>query len=119
MSLIEKIQEIQNESFDKWFERWYEKQNLEDSIIRSASEGYVGYRISIKKTWESVSNWDEEQKYLARRLRDKRTVEKIQEKLGEGLTVKYVNNDKTYNTIFGLTRFEQSEYISINWGGQK
>lgn len=60
MSLIEKIQEIQNESFDKWFERWYEKQNLEDTIIRSAGKGYEGYRISIKKTWESVSNWDEE-----------------------------------------------------------
>ena len=105
MSLIEKIQEIQNESFDKWFERWYEKQNLEDTIIQSAAEGY---RISIKETWESTSNWDEEQKHLARRLRDKRTVEKIQEKLGEGLKVKYVNDDKTYDTFFGLKRHEQS-----------
>lgn len=119
MSLIEKIQEIQNESFDKWFERWYEKQNLEDSIIRSASEGYVGYRISIKKTWESVSNWDEEQKYLARRLRDKRTVEKIQEKLGEGIKVRYVNDEKAYDTIFKIKRYEQSEYISIEWKGSE
>lgn len=116
MGLIEKIQEVQNESFDKWFERWYEKQNLEDAIIQAAAEGYKGYRISIKETWESTSNWDEEQKYLARRLRDKRTVEKIQEKLGDGIKVKYVNNNKTYDTIFGLKSHEQSEYISIEWG---
>lgn len=116
MSLIEKIQEIQNESFDKWFERWYKKQNLEDNIIRSVSKGYEGYRIYIKKTWESVSNWDEEQKYLARRLRDKRTVEKIQEKLGEGIKVRYVDDEKTYTTVFGLKGREQSEYISIKWG---
>ena len=56
MSLIEEIQEIQNESFDKWFERWYEKQNIEDTIIQSAAKGYKGYCISIKETWESVSN---------------------------------------------------------------
>lgn len=116
MSLIEKIQEIQNESFDKWFERWYEKQNLEDTIIQSAAKGYKGYLISIKETWESESNWNEKQKYLARRLRDKRTVEKIQEKLGEGLKVKYVNDEKTYTTVFGLKGREQSEYISIKWG---
>ncbi|RBT33782.1 hypothetical protein EA73_01981 [Enterococcus faecium] len=116
MSLIEKIQETQNESFDKWFERWYKKQNLEDTIIKSAAEGYKGYCISIKETWESISDWDEDQKYLVRRLRDKRTVKKIQEKLGEGLKVKYVNDDKTYDTYFGLKRHEQSEYISIEWG---
>lgn len=115
MSLVEKIQEIQNESFDKWFERWYEKQNLEDTIIQAAAEGYEGYRISIKETWESTSNWDEEQKYLARRLRDKRTVEKIQDKLGDGIKVKYVNNE-TYFTFLGLKRHGQSEYISIEWG---
>ncbi|HAP8954988.1 TPA: hypothetical protein IV340_001848 [Enterococcus faecium] len=116
MSLIEKIQETQNESFDKWFERWYEKQNLEDTIIKSAAKGYKGHCISIKETWESASNWDEKQKYLLRRLRDKRTVKKIQEKLGEGLKVKYVNDDKTYDTIFGLKRHVRSEYISIEWG---
>lgn len=115
MSLVEKIQEIQNESFDKWFERWYEKQNLEDTIIQAAAEGYEGYRISIKEIWESTSNWDEEQKHLARRLRDKRTVEKIQDKLGDGIKVKYVNN-KTHFTFMGLKRHEQSEYISIEWG---
>lgn len=116
MSLIEKIQETQNESFDKWFERWYEKQNLEDTIIKLAAKGYESHRIYIKKTWESISDWDEDQKYLARRLIDKRTVEKIQKKLGEGLKVKYVNDEKTYDTIFGLKRHERSEYISIEWG---
>ena len=119
MSLIEKIQETQNESFDKWFERWYEKQNLEDTIIKSAAKGYEGHRIYIKKTWESISDWDEDQKYLARRLIDKRTVEKIQKKLGEGLKVKYVNDEKTYDTIFGLKRHERSEYITIEWGEAK
>jgi hypothetical protein len=43
-------------------------------------------------------------------------IEKIQEKLGDGIKVKYVNNNKTYDTIFGLKRHEQSEYISIEWG---
>lgn len=116
MSLIEKIQETQNESFDKWFERWYEKQNLENTIIQLAAKGYGGYLIYIKRTWESVTDWNKERKYLVRRLRDKRTVEKIQEKLGEGLKVKYVNDEKTYDTVFGIKRHEQSEYISIEWG---
>lgn len=116
MSLIEKIQEVQDESYQKWFERWYEKQNLENIIIQSASKGYESHRIYIKKTWESVSDWDESQKYLARRLIDKRTVEKIQKKLGEGIKVKYVNDEKTYDTFFGVKRCERSEYISIDWG---
>lgn len=118
MSLIDEINKAKEESYEKWFERWYKKLNLENKILQSASEGYSGYTISIKQRYESESEWNKNKKYLARRLRDKRTVENIQNKLGEGLKVKYVSNVHE-GKLLGISTTKFEDYISINWEAEQ
>lgn len=114
MSLIDQIKEIKEESYDKWFERWYRKQNLENAIIQAASEGYGGFTISIKQTYESESDWKKERKYLARRLRDSRTPINLQGKLGEGFTVKY-KFEVYHGKLLGMSTRRTEDWISIRW----
>lgn len=115
MSLIDEIQKAKDESYDKWFERWYEKLGLEKQILQSAQEGYSGYVIAIKRKRDSTNYWTDREKYEARRKRDSRTVDKIKEKLGEGFTVNYSRED--YETsMFGLTQYNYEDNIKISWG---
>lgn len=117
MTLIDQVKNAQEESYDKWFERWYKSLNLERGILDAAQQGYTGYRISIKKSYESEDNWSKERTYKARRMRDSRTVEKLKEKLGEGFSVEYAR-DVQEGMVFGTipaTRVE--EFILLYWKG--
>ncbi|WP_034538544.1 hypothetical protein [Carnobacterium inhibens] len=114
MSLIDQIKEIKDESYDKWFERWYRKQNLENAIIQSAKQGYGGFTIRIKETYESESDWKKERKYLVRRLRDSRTPINIQSKLGEGFTVKH-KFEVYHGKLLGMSTRRTEDWISIRW----
>lgn len=113
MNLIDKVNEAGQESFDKWFERWYAKMNLENAIIQSAQKGYSAYRICIKGAYDSYPI-TKEKEYLNRRLRDERTVKKLMEILGEGFKVKY-EKDLWENTNFfnqKIVRWKDGIYIS-------
>ena len=56
----------------------------------------------------------EEELYMIRRLRDSRTVGLIQEKLGEGLKVKLIQDPYTVR-LFGVELNLIKEYIFISW----
>lgn len=117
MSLIAKVQQVQDKSFDKWFDRWYEKENLEKEIIQAAQEGYTGYNINIKSYQESESSFGKERIYLNRRLRDKRTIDKLRTQLGVGFTVRHYKEIKT-GKFFGANISSYAEGISIKWKGE-
>lgn len=78
MTLIDEIKSSQKESHEKWFERWYKKENLENDIRILAQKGYTGFRIQ-------VSNCSD--KYLGLRLGNEETISLLKEKLGDGFTV--------------------------------
>lgn len=114
MPLIDKVREAQEESFDKWFDRFWKKSDLEKNIVSFAEQGYKATHIEIQGENEVL---DTKKAYRARRLRDLRTVEKIQEKLGEGFKVKHEVESKTYRNFFTEgSHTKESDYILISWG---
>lgn len=106
MSLIEELQNTSAHSFDTWFERWFEKNNFPSTLKKSAQQGYSGYVIELRRT-TPLSEKDE---YLNRRLRDPRTVAKLQEKL-PGITVRFF---KDQNTNFLGLKYT-TENLSFSW----
>lgn len=105
MELIEKIKKEQNESFNKWFERWFAKKNLENEIVKSAREGFNGMEIRL-----DLGDPDEKTKYLNRRLQDPRTIEKLKEKL-PGINIEF--EKKRWRNLFGF--YSTSEKILFSW----
>ena len=114
MSLINQIRDIQEESYNKWLERYWKNLKLENKIIQSAQKGYSAYRIGIMDSSELRSQLSEEKLYTIRRLRDPRTINLIQEKLGEGFTVELIQNPYTVR-LFGVELERTAEYILISW----
>lgn len=114
MNLAEKLNEAKHESFEKWFERWYEEKNLEKKLINAARQGYSVFAIRIQEDYENDVNLHVKRKYLNRRLRDDRTVEKISNELGEGIKVEYKYNRREV-TIFGLKSQRFNDWIEITW----
>lgn len=105
MTLFDEVNKLGNESNEKWFNRYFDKCNIEAKIKKTAMEGYNAYRINIGK---------EPDKYLAKRLGDERTIDLLKNRLGEGFKVEKLKTESIY-TIFGnpiiLDRF-----ILISWG---
>ena len=104
MSLFDEVNELGNESHEKWFNRYFDKHNLEAKIKKAAMQGDGAYRINIEK---------EPDKYLAKRLRDKRTIDLIKNRLGEGFKVEKIKKESIY-TIFGNHMF-LDRFILISW----
>ncbi len=102
MGLIEEIQEIQKESHEKWFERWYKKLNLEKKILTSASKGYSGYRISVSEAGDEYSRI---------RLGNSNTIELLKNKLGKGFEV--CLKEERGKNVFGYATYKS--YILISW----
>ncbi|MBO0438926.1 hypothetical protein [Candidatus Enterococcus ikei] len=114
MSLIDQINKVTDESFEKWFERWYKKLNLETRIIKDAQKGFTSIKIYIKKEDENESYFGTKQSYYVRRLRDDRTVKFLKEKLGSGFQVEHKEQTRE-GKIFGLMIYRTSEWINISW----
>lgn len=114
MSLINRLRDIQEESYNKWFERYWKNLNLENKIIQSAQKGYKAFSIGIRDGTEIENQLTEDEIYITRRLRDSRTVGLIQEKLGEGFTVKLIQDPYTVR-LFGIGFNRIKEYILISW----
>lgn len=114
MKLIDQVKNIQEESFQTWFTRWYAKQNLDKKIIQSAQKGYSGFKIGITDYNESKNDFSKEREYENRRLRDKRTIEKISNELGEGFDVNY-KKDVQKSKILSLEVTRSSDWVEIRW----
>jgi len=89
MSLIEELKNTSNQSFDTWFDRWFEKSNFPDVFKKSAQQGYSGFVIELRRT----TPLPEKEEYLNRRLRDPRTVTKLKEKL-VGINVEFIREQR-------------------------
>ena len=114
MSLIKQLRDMQEESYDKWFKRYWETLNLENKILQSAQQGYKAFSIGIRDGTEIENQLTEDEIYITRRLRDSRTVGLIQEKLGEGFTVKLIQDPYTVR-LFGIGFNRIKEHIFIGW----
>jgi hypothetical protein len=105
---VDELRKIGTESYDKWFERWYEKENLEEKLKQSAMKGYSSYSYNPKSKHRT--------EYENRRMSDKRFVEKLEGKL-DGFRV-YRQEPKKYElNLLGKnlgTRWTDPEVI-ISW----
>lgn len=72
MNLIDEVKQAEDESYDKWFERWFEKENLENTLKQSAMKGYTSFSYLIN---------DDYSEYTQRRMRNKKFVKKLKDKL--------------------------------------
>ncbi len=66
-SLIEKLKQAGDESFETWFERWYKKKDIEHLLLISSSKGFNKFRLYL-------NNKDE---YTRNRMLDKRFIPKM------------------------------------------
>ncbi|WP_368251377.1 hypothetical protein [Enterococcus sp. 2201sp1_2201st1_B8_2201SCRN_220225] len=98
-SLKEQLISKKKDSHHIWFERWYEKENLEKVLFQSASEGFSGYNLNFS-----------DDDYLNRRLRDSRTVELLKEKL-PSINISYKKSE--WKNIINQTR--HTEKIIFDW----
>lgn len=104
MTLFDEVQQLSSESYNKWFERYFKKYNLEKIIKKSAKQGYTGHLMSVLKVGDE---------YTRRRLDDERTLEKIKELLGDGFKVEF---HLTYaKNFFTGERFIANKQIHITW----
>lgn len=104
MKLFDEVQQLSLESHAKWFERYFKEYDLEYKIKVSAQKGYTGHLINV------MSVKDE---YLQRRLDDKRTLEMLRNRLGEGFSVGY---QSTYSkSIFTGQEYLSDKKIHITW----
>lgn len=83
--------EVNKESYDKWFERWYEKENLPAKLKQSAMQGYEAFSYTIGSSFTS---------YTYRRMDDERFIEKLKEKL-DGFNVYRRKSERLERSLFG------------------
>lgn len=103
---IDELKEVEEESYNKWFERWYEKQDFSNKLKKSAMQGYTAYSYTVK-------HYDD---YTQRRMKDTRFIPLLQSKL-EGFKV-YVKEPEKYKwDIFGRDMgYRWTDYkIVISW----
>ena len=113
MNLIDKLKKENIEAFEKWFERWYAKENIEKYIIQANQQGYTAIKIKIYKKPDYGQEVDN---YAQLRLRNPLTTNKIAEKLGGGFYVNHVRDENKLTPIIkGIERWSIDEYILIKW----
>lgn len=98
-TLKEQLISQTKDSHQVWFERWFEKENIEKELLQAASQGFFGYSIPLPN--------DE---YLARRLRDSRTVELLKEKF-PSIIINYKKTER--KNIINQTYY--TEKIVFEW----
>lgn len=111
MELIKKLKKENDDAYEKWFERWYEKENLENAIIKANQEGYKGCSIKIYNSNDKSVGVDE---YTQRRLRDPKLITLLKIKLGAGLRISHEEN-KSSIPFFGTELHSSEENLLIRW----
>ncbi|MDB0581367.1 hypothetical protein [Salinicoccus roseus] len=111
MSLIEKVKRADEESYEKWFERWFKKEDLESKIIKSAKEGYTGFSFEVS----GRPHDSDRVMYEKRRMQNSRFKTFLEERLGEGF--KITTKTETFKpAIFQDILPERKEvYVVISW----
>lgn len=100
-SLIEKLKQVGDESFETWFDRWYKKRDLEHLLLVSSSKGFNKLSIYLNNETEYIKN----------RMLDKRFIPKMEKMLGIGINV-YLKVVPRENLLgFGI----EDKYIVIEW----
>ena len=100
-SLIEKLKQVGDESFETWFDRWYKKIDLEHLLFISSSKGSNKLGIYLNNETEYIKN----------RMLDKRFIPKMEKMLGSGINV-YLKVVPRKNLLgFGV----EDKYIVIEW----
>lgn len=100
-TLSEKLKSAGRESHRKWFDRWFLKNNVEKRMMESASKGYQSSTIRV----------DNQEEYLKNRLSDKRTIEKLKERLGQGIDITF--KEEHSKNLLGWPVYKS--YILIKW----
>ena len=103
-SLKDQLHEISDESYQRWFDRWFEKENLENAFIKSASKGYGGYQIKITDLYDD---------YLERRLNNVKIIGLLQDKF-PSLEIEITKVNKSYYFLGNLQK-RTKKYISFSW----
>lgn len=105
MRLIDEIRDLQEESYDKWFERWYEKKDIERLIKKSAMQGYHSVTLRVS---------EEDDSYTRRRLEDARVIEKIKGKI-PGFDVSYITSSGDRMFLNSKVGTWHKKIIRISW----
>lgn len=105
MSFIDEVREKQEESYDKWFERWYGRKSIESQIKKSAMQGYSATTLRVS---EEVDG------YTRRRLGDARVIEKLKGKL-PGFDIKYAESSGDKMFLNSKVGTWYKKVILISW----
>ena len=70
-------------AYNKWFNRWYDSENLPEKLKNAAQKGFGGLRVYDRM--ESYPE-DEASKYMKRRFEDERFIKLLKQRLPD-LTV--------------------------------
>lgn len=100
---VKDLNEIYNDSFDKWFNRWWDDVDPPKKIKQSAMKGYK--LIKIPETGED---------YTDRRMNDDRFIDRLKEKLPD-LYIKRETNEINHVRLLGRTRFDIERNVIISW----
>lgn len=103
MLSVKDLNEIYNDSFDKWFNRWWDKFDPQKKIKHSAMKGYK--TLMIAETGED---------YIDRRMDDDRFIDKLKEKLPE-LYIKREIRENSYVNLLGKRITDIKKYVKISW----
>lgn len=104
MTLFDEVQQLSSESHAKWFERYFNRIDLENRIKIFAAKG---------KTMCTISVDDKKDDYLKTRLSSSKTIDMLRYRLGDGFSVELKTETIKSNisTFFDITK----TYIEISW----
>lgn len=98
---IERLKKKKDETYKKRFEQWYEKNEIENAIIKSVLDGYRGFKIEIR---------EENNIEIKLMKEDEKFVQLLKEKL-PGFSI--TRHSGTHKTLFDMDIYYS--YIIISW----
>lgn len=104
MTLFDEVQQLSSESHEKWFERYFNKLDIENGIKILAAKGKTSGIISVD---------DKQEDYLKGRLLNPKTIDMLIDRLGDGFYVELKTEtiESSLSKLFDRTK----TYIEISW----
>ena len=109
MKLIDEVKSLNISEHEKWFNRWYEKEEIEKIILRASRKGFTGVTLLVSDLGDE---------YTKARLNNPLTIELLKLKL-DGFDVYYrdTSGDKMlFNQKIGTW---SKRVIAIEWEESK
>jgi len=107
-NLGETLRTVQHESFEIWFNRWFEHNDFPKTFETSAKKGYSAYSIDVTK-------FDD---YLKRRLSDDRVLKLLKKKL-PGIKIEREQGSLTRRNLFNMKYTSKYNRIIFSWDADK